>query len=55
MTEGGTTHYYLGEDDCKKATCPRKQEFPQADSPYCIFHAYQDWASTNIERPGVDS
>lgn len=38
----GTVHYYVGEDDCKKARCNREQEFPDADDPYCIIHSLED-------------
>lgn len=45
---GGTERFYIGSDDCKKASCPRKQEFPRADDPYCIGHSWAEW----VERSG---
>lgn len=57
-SERGTVHYYIGENDCKKATCNLKQEFPRAECPYCIFHAVEDFfseessADTATEQPG---
>jgi len=39
----GAGPLYIGRDDCKKASCPRKQEFPKGDSPYCIGHSLENW------------
>jgi hypothetical protein len=35
------THYYIGSDDCKKATCNERQEFPESDDPYCFHHSIE--------------
>jgi len=47
MSDGNTGHYYIGSDGCQKATCPRKQEFPSTDDPYCIIHSLESWAKQN--------
>lgn len=36
-------HYYIGPEDCKKATCNQKQEFPRSDCPYCLVHSFEGW------------
>jgi len=38
---GEVEHYYIGNDECKKATCTMVQEFPNGDSPYCLDHALE--------------
>jgi len=36
-------HYYIGRHDCRVATCPHRQEFPDGDSPYCVLHSLEQW------------
>jgi len=33
--------HYIGRDGCKVATCTAKQEFPEADEPYCAKHSME--------------
>jgi hypothetical protein len=53
MTDGsdtatdGKVHFYVGDDDCKVASCPRKQEFPRAEDPYCLHHSLENWVEDN--------
>lgn len=35
--------FYIGEDDCRKASCNYRQEFPEGDSPYCLIHALEEF------------
>lgn len=35
--------YYIGEKDCKKATCSQKQEFPEGPDPYCFIHSLENF------------
>lgn len=42
-------HHYIGEHDCKVATCTRVQEFPDAECPYCIVHSLENWVKENPE------
>lgn len=43
----GVGDYYIGENDCKKATCPRGQAFPDSDDPYCLTHSIEEYFSGN--------
>jgi len=40
-----TTHYYIGPDDCAKATCNRKQEFPDGPSNHCFLCGLEVFAN----------
>jgi len=43
--------HYIGEDDCRKATCTLPQEFPDGESPYCIVHGLAEWINNGGARP----
>ena len=36
---------YIGSDDCAVATCTERQEFPDAECPYCIVHSIENFFS----------
>ncbi len=43
--------HYIGEDDCRKATCTLPQEFPDGGNPYCILHGLAEWINNGGARP----
>lgn len=47
---GETTRFYIGSDDCKVASCPSKQEFPEADCPYCCLHSLDNYLAEEVHR-----
>jgi len=35
------TIYYIGPNDCRKVTCNKQQEWPEADDAYCLGHSLE--------------
>jgi len=45
-------YLYIGSDDCKKASCNRKQEFPNGPSEYCLFCGLDEWGKQQTDYSG---
>ena len=41
--------YYIGEDGCQVASCTNKQEFPDAECPYCVIHSLQKHMTGEVQ------
>ena len=45
-------YLYIGKDDCKKASCNRKQEFPNGPSEYCLDHGLESFLDEQAANTG---